>query len=152
MAMAKAEQVLTEGVAQYLEPGERVLSALVAAPRGHTQAVAGVSGLGESQTAKQASAGESAGFVIESPMGVVLTDRRLLGLRVSAPVGGGIGLKVKELIGAVPVSDIDSIEAKRLLVGSRLILTIRGVPIKLEAGAGAATKPLAEAFRTLRGG
>ena len=47
--MARAEEWITEGAAQFLESGEEVLAAFVAAPRGYTQSVAGVSGVGEGQ-------------------------------------------------------------------------------------------------------
>ncbi len=150
--MANAEQVIKEGAAQYLESGEEILVAAVVAPRGNTQRIAGARELGVSQTRKQMDSAEAAGFVLEAPMALALTDRRLLALKIGAPIGGGIGGKVKDLLGAVPISEVNSIQAKRLLIGSRLILTIRGVEIKLEAGAGAPTKPLAEAFQKLRTG
>ncbi len=149
--MPKAEEMIREGVAPLLEPGEEVLAGVVVAPRGHTQSVAGVEALGKRQTDRVVGAGGEAGFIIESPMGLALTSKRLLGLRVSNPVGMGIGGKVKEVLSEVPLAEIDAIESKRLLLGSTLTLTIRGVPMKLEAGAGAKTKDLANAFKRVKG-
>lgn len=148
--MARAEEWIKEGAAQYLEPGEEVLAAFVAAPRGYTQSVAGVSSVGEGQMDRAAEGADQAGFRLEAPMGIALTPKRLLGLSVSNPVGMGIGGKVKGLLSSVPIEDVDAIEAKRLLMGSRITLTIRGEPFKLEAGAGAKAKPLAEAFQQLK--
>ena len=150
--MAKADQVIKEGAAPFLEPGEEVLVAVVAAPRGHTQSIAGAKGLGAKQKGRQVEAADQAGLRVEAPMALALTPRRLLALKIGTPIGPGMGGKVKELLSSVPIADVDSIEVKRLLLGSRIILTVRGVPVKLEAGAGARTKDLAEAFRSLRGG
>jgi len=150
--MARAEQVITEGAAPFLEEGEQVLAALVVAPRGNTAAVAGGLGLGEAKREENVAAGGQAGFRLEAPMALALTDRRLLSLAYSNPVGMGVGGKVKDLLDAVPIEQVDAIEVKRLLAGYRITLTIRGVAMKLEAGAGAKAKPLAEAFAGLRSG
>ena len=47
---------------------------------------------------------------------------------------------------AVPLSDVDSIEVKRLAVGKTVTVTVRGVPFKLEVGAGANAKGVAQAL------
>jgi hypothetical protein len=79
-------------------------------------------------------------------MALAVTPRRLLSLRITAPIGLGIGMKVKELVSAVPVSEVDSIEVKRLAVGKTVTVTVRGVPFVLEVGAGADAKGVAEAL------
>ena len=150
--MPKAEQMIEEGVQPFLEAGEEFLAGGVAAPRGHTQSVAGARGLGQKQKGRAVDAAEEAGIRLESPMALALTSRRLLVLKIANPVGMGIGGKVKEVLSAVPVGEVDSIEAKRLLLGSTLTLTVRGVEMKLEAGAGARTKELAKAFESLKAG
>ena len=53
---------------------------------------------------------------------------------------------MKDLISAVALGDVDSIEVKRLLVGTIVIVTVSGVAIKLEAGGGANAKGLAQDF------
>jgi len=79
-------------------------------------------------------------------MALAVTPRRLLSLKVTAPIGLGIGMKVQELVSAVPVSEVDSIELKRLAVGKTVTVTVRGVPFVLEVGAGADAKGVAEAL------
>ena len=79
-------------------------------------------------------------------MALAVTPRRLLSLGVSAGLGMGIGLKVKELVSAAPVADVDSIEVKRLAAGKTVTVTVRGVPFTLEAGAGADANGVAEAL------
>jgi hypothetical protein len=91
-------------------------------------------------------AAQKSGFELASPMALVVTSQRLLSLEVSAPVGLGIGMKVKRLVSAVPLGDVDSIEVKRLAVGKTITVTILGVPFALEVGAGANASGVAEAF------
>ena len=158
--MARAEAKIKEGAAPYLEQGEEVLAAIVARPRGWTQttaspgggALAGAIGgaIGGKKQQKNVEAAEESGFEITSPMALAVTDRRLLSLKISSPVGLGIGGEVKELVSAAPLSDVDSIELKRLAVGKTVTVTVRGTPFVLEVGAGANAKGVAEAFESAK--
>jgi hypothetical protein len=158
--MARAEAKLKDGAAPYLEDGEEVLAAMVARPRGWTQsnaspgggAVAGLIGgtLGGKKQQQNVGAAEEAGFEITSPMALAVTNRRLLSLKISSPVGLGIGGDVKELVSSAPLSEVDSIELKRLAVGKTVTVTVRGTPFVLEVGAGANAKGVAEAFEQAR--
>lgn len=150
--MARAEEWIGEGAKPFLEPGEEVLVALVAAPRGHTQSAAGVAALGDRQQERVTAAADQAGMRLEAPMALALTPKRLLALAISNPAGMGVSGKVKEVLSSVPIAEVDSIEVKRLLLGSKITLTVRGASMKLEAGAGARAKPLAEAFDRLKAG
>jgi len=154
--MARAEAKIKDGAAPYLEDGEEVLAAMVARPRGWTQsnaspgggAVAGLIGgtLGGKKQQQNVGAAEEAGFEITSPMALAVTNRRLLSLKISSPVGLGIGGDVKELVSSAALSEVDSIELKRLAVGKTVTVTVRGTPFVLEVGAGANAKGVAEAF------
>jgi hypothetical protein len=132
-----------------LEPGERVLAAFIARPRGATTAGAGGVGpgvIGGRKVKQQRQAGETAGLELASPMALALTESRLVVLEVSAPIAMGKGGDVKRLVSAVPLTDVDAIDIKRLLVGKVVHVTVRGVTIKFEAGAGADANGLADAF------
>jgi len=154
--MARAEVKIKEGAAPYLEQGEEVLAAMVARPRGWTQssaspgggAAAGLIGgaLGGKKQQQNVAAAEESGFEITSPMALAVTDRRLICFKISNPVGLGIGGDVKELVSAAPLSEVDSIEIKRLAVGKTVTVTVRGTPFVLEVGAGANAKGVAEEF------
>jgi hypothetical protein len=158
--MARAEAKIKEGAAPYLEQGEEVLAAIVARPRGWTQATASPGGgaiagaiggaLGGKKQQRNVEAAEESGFEITSPMALAVTDRRLLSLKISSPVGLGIGGDVKELVGAAPLSEVDSIEVKRLAVGKTVTVTVRGTEFVLEVGAGANAKGVAEAFESAK--
>lgn len=154
--MGRSEAKIKEGAAPFLEPGEEVLAAIVARPRGWTQATASAGGgvpaaliggaLGRKKQQQSADSAEQVGFELASPMALAVTPRRLLSLKVTAPIGMGIGMKVTELVSAAPVGEVDSIEVKRLAAGKTITVTIRGSSFVLEAGAGADAKGVAEAL------
>ncbi|HWC32643.1 MAG TPA: hypothetical protein VG709_05890 [Actinomycetota bacterium] len=113
---------------------------------------AGVKAVGYTQTDRVESAADRAGFEVASPMALALTTRRLLSFAVSNPIGMGIGLKVEGLLGSVPISAVDAIDVGWLLIGSRLTVTVRGTPVKLEGGPGAPTRRFARDFADLEAG
>jgi hypothetical protein len=47
---------------------------------------------------------------------------------------------------AVPLDEVDSIVAKRLALGYTIMLTVRGVAIKLEANAASRARAVAHTF------
>lgn len=158
--MARAEAKIKDGAAQFLEPGEEIVAAMNARPRGWTQANASAGGgvaaavvsggMGRKKQAANVEAAGDAGFELASPMALAVTQKRLLCFRISSPIGLGVGGDVKELVSAAPLSDVDSIELKRLAVGKVVTLTIRGTEFKLEVGAGANAKGVVEAFESAK--
>jgi len=146
----KSEDKIKEGARPFLAEGEEVLAAFVARPRGWGQTHAGSIQLGTHQQAKARGSAEQAGFELASPMALAVTQRRLLSLSMGAQVGMGVGGGVKELVSAVPLSDVDSIKVKRLLLGKTVEVGLRGHSFKLEVGAGANAKGVAEAFERAR--
>ena len=140
------EDKIKEQALPYLEAGEHVLAAFMARPRGATTAMAGGLALGGMKTARQKRAAEQGGLQLANPMALALTASRLLVLSISPPIAMGKGGDVKELISAAPLTDVESIEVRRLLVGKTVTVTVRGVSFKLEAGAGADAKGLSEEF------
>jgi hypothetical protein len=143
------ENKIKQQAQPYLEAGEQLIAAFVAQPRGATTARIGGLGAGSvggMEISRQHRAGEQAGLQVANPMALALTDSRLLVFRISKPIAMGKGGDVKDLISAVALGDVDSIEIKRLLVGTIVIVTVRGVAIKLEAGGGANAKGLAQDF------
>ncbi len=147
------EDKIKEQAESYLDPGERVLAAFIAQPRGANMATAGglaPSAIGGRKVKEARRAAEAGGLQLARPMALALTDRRLVVLKISPPIAMGKGGDVKELVSAVPLGDVDSIEVKRLLVGKVVVVTVGGAAVKLEAGAGANAKGLAEEFARAR--
>ncbi len=143
------EDKIKQQADQFLEPGERVLAAFIAQPRGATTARGGglaPGAIGGRKVSQQQQAGETGGLKLANPMALALTESRLVVLEVSAPIAMGKGGDVKRLVSAVPLTDVDTIEVKRLLVGKVVHVSVGGVSIKLEGGAGADARGLADAF------
>jgi hypothetical protein len=146
------EDKIKEQAGPYLQPGERVLAAFIARPRGAMQARTGLAGsiIGGRKVGQQRRAAEAAGLELASPMALTLTDQRLLVLRVSAPLALGKGGDVKDLVSDAPLTDVDSIDEKRLLVGKVVTVTVRGTAFKLEVGAAENVKGLADQFAQVK--
>jgi hypothetical protein len=138
--MSRYERKVKDGAARFLEDGEQVLAAVIAAPRGYTQQAAGSIHLGSAQRGRAHGAAAQVELRLEAPMALAITQRRLMTLKIGTPLGLGIGGKVKELMSAVPIEDVDSIVVKRLVLGYTITLTVRGVVIKLEANAASGAK------------
>jgi hypothetical protein len=145
--MSAYEDKIKEQARTYLQPGEQILAALIARARGATMASQGnLAGnfVGGRKVVQQRRAAEGAGLKLTSPMALAMTDQRLLVLKISQIIAMGKGGDVKELVSAVPVADVDSIEIKRLLVGKVMTVTVRGTPVKLEVGATGDAKGMAD--------
>ena len=81
--------------------------------------------LGGKKQQENLGAAQESGFEIASPMALAVTNQRLLSLKISNPVGLGIGGDVKELVSAAPLGDVDSIELKRLAVGKTVTVEVQ---------------------------
>jgi hypothetical protein len=140
------ERKIKDGARPFLEDGEEVLAAFVARPRGWTQAMAGSLHLGSAQQGRAHAGAEQAGFRLASPMALAVTQRRLLALRIGSPIGLGIGGKVKELVSAAPIADVETVDVRRRGLGQVITLVVRSASFELEANAMAGAKDLAEAL------
>jgi hypothetical protein len=146
--VSDSQDKLAEGVQPFLEAGESVRATLNAQPRGQTTAAAGggiARMIGQAKTGKVHKAAGEAGIRVAAPMGVVLTDRRLLTLDISRSLSGK-PTGVKEVMSSIPLDEVDSIEAKRFGLAGVLVIVARGSEVKLEAGKVGAVKAFAEAF------
>jgi hypothetical protein len=150
--MANHEEAIKAGAAQYLEPGEVVLAAMVASPRGSTTAqMGGAAGIiGGTKAGKQGQGAAEAGLVVERNSGLVLTPTRLLTLRLGISFTGSVK-EVKEQLSSLPLSEVTSLEASRMGAAGVIKVAANGSEFKLEAKAGPA-KQFAAAFDQARGG
>jgi hypothetical protein len=149
--MSKHEDKIKTGAQPYLQDGEQVLAAFIARPRGWTQSMAGARGLGRSQVNANTGGAESAGFSLASPMALAITQRRLLSLELGTAVGMGVGGDVKDLAGEAPLSDVDEIKIKRLLVGKVVSLSVRGQEFKLEVNGAANASGVVDEWKAATG-
>lgn len=151
--MADQLEQIREHLQPFLDHGEEPVAAMTAAPRGKNTSIAagGVGGLiGDRMVSGQVGRAEAVGLRLDSNMAIVLTDRRLLAFKVGFTMGGSIK-GVDEVLGAVALREVDSIEAKRVGLGGNLVLAVRGgEPIRLECRVGRA-RELVDAYERARG-
>jgi hypothetical protein len=142
-----------EGVQPHLDDGERLLATLQGQPRGHTTAAAttGIAKMiGGRQVRKQREAADAAGLVVKSPMGLALTDRRLLTLEISTTKGFGKATGVTDVLSAVPLADVTGVAAKRVGLAGVLVVAVRGAEFKIETPSVGRAKAFAEAWQGTR--
>jgi hypothetical protein len=143
------EREIKEQGQPYLEARDHVIAAFIAQPRGVTMArIGGVgpSSIAGTKISRQNRAAHEAKLQVANPMALAVTETRLLVSAVTKPIAMGKGGDVIDLVSAAPLSVVDWIEIRRLLVGKVVIVTVRGVAIKLEAGGGANATGLADEF------
>src|SRR5262245_58559770 len=150
--MANHEEAITAGAAPFLEPGEQVLAAMVASPRGSTTAqMGGAAGLiGGGKAGKQGKGAAEAGMGVERNTGLVLTPTRLVTFRLGISFTGSVK-EVKEPLGSMPLAEISSLDFSRMGAAGVLKVAANGSEFKLEAKAGPA-KRFAAAFDAVRSG
>jgi hypothetical protein len=145
--MASAHEKKFEAGAQpFLEDDERVLATCIAQAKGFSRMMVSGLDLGKREVGRSSAAAEAGEVKVANPMALALTDRRLLTLRIGSPIGLGIGGSVKELLSAIPLAEVDSIDVKKIALRQNITITIRDVEIPLETNAKANARGLAEAF------
>jgi hypothetical protein len=157
--MSKQEDKIKEGVRPLLDAGEEPLVALVAQPKGTTKGVAGTgalgavagSGMGGKERRSAHEAATEAGLTLASPCAIVLTPQRLITVKIGAPIGLGLGGKVKEVLSSVPVADVAGVDVKKVALRQNITLNVRGQAIELEANAAASGAELASTLASLKG-
>jgi hypothetical protein len=136
----------------FLEDGEDVLSACIAQPKGRTLAVVGgraiERGIGQRQQGKATAAAAEAGLLVEGPMAIAVTNRRVATFKIGAPILGRGG-NIKDLLSAIPLEAVDSWEYKKFGMREKTTITVGGTPVQLEGAAGG--KELHEAYERARG-
>jgi hypothetical protein len=146
---------LREQARALLDPDEEILASVVAQPRGtgvsRSGGGLGPQAVGSAWAKRSRGKAEDAGLELTSPMALALSQKRLLvfGLETSA-LGKPKG--VKELFSSAPISEVDSISVKRLLVGKTITVALRGGEVRLEVGAGQDAKGLATQFERAKAG
>jgi hypothetical protein len=79
-------------------------------------------------------------------MGLAITTRRLMVFKA----GGSMTLSAKELLTAIPISDVSSIEIGKGVVTKPVTITVRGEAFHVEAPRAANTDKLLEAFASAK--
>jgi hypothetical protein len=78
-------------------------------------------------------------------MALLVTTQRVVVLKIGSPVGLGIGGAVERLVSSLPISAVDEIRVRRLLLGKVITVIVASDEIKLEVGTGADAGGIARA-------
>ena len=131
---------------------EEILGAAFGKPRGSQTAAAGggviVSEIGARWAGRQREGAEGAGIELGNPGAVAITPTSLVTMSVKVSALGAIK-DVKEVLSVVPLSEIDSLEVKRMGMAGVMEITAGGGSFKLEGKPGD-MKELAEVFERAR--
>ena len=73
-------------------------------------------------------------------------------VKIGAPIGLGLGGKVKEILSAVPIEAVQSVDVKKIALRQNITLQVSGQTVQLEATAAASGDELASALASLKGG
>lgn len=72
--------------------------------------------------------------------------------KIGAPIGLGLGGKVKEILSAVPIEAVQSVDVKKIALRQNITLQVSGQTVQLEATAAASGDELASTLASLKGG
>ena len=115
---------------------EEILGAAFAKPRGAAVAVAGggvIPGeIGARWAGRQNKGAAAADIALGNPGAVAVTPTSLLTMAVTMSLGGGQVKDVTEVLSTVPLSEVDSIEVKRMGLTGVMVINARGASFKLE--------------------
>jgi hypothetical protein len=145
---------LKEQGQRFLEPDEHVVAAFQAKPRGTGVAMTGggaaAKAIGGMWTRKSRDKAEGAGLQLTSPMALALTERRIVVFGGKASLGTGKLNEITEMVSSAPLSDVESIHIKRLLVGKTVSIAMREGEVNLELPPGQDAKGFAEQFERMK--
>ena len=144
------EQIIAAAAGKITEP---ILGAAFAKPRGATTAAAGggliASAIGAKKVGDQTEGAKAAGIILGNPGAVAVTATSLVTMQVKVSMMGQIK-EIAEILSTVPLSEVDSLEVKRMGAAGVMEITSQGSSFKLEGKAGD-MKEFAAAFEKAKG-
>jgi hypothetical protein len=132
---------------------EEILGAAWGKPRGASTASAGAgviaSEIGSRWAGKHRKGAEAAGIEIGNPGAVAITPSNLVTMKVKVSAMGAIK-EVTDVLSVVPLSEVDSVEVKRMGLTGVMEISAGGGSFKLEGKPGD-MKELVEVFERAKG-
>ena len=139
------EQIVAAAAGKIAEP---ILGAAFAKPRGATTAGIGggviVDAIGAKKVGDQTEGAKAAGIVLGNPGAVAVTPTRLVTMQVKVSMMGQIK-EITEILSSVPLTEVDSLDVKRMGAAGVMEISAHGNAFKLEGKAGD-MKELASTF------
>ncbi len=146
------DKAMKKSIEPYMEQGEELLNVTIVQGKGMTKAllaggVVGQAVVGARRDKKFQSEKAEGAIELSSKMGIGITSRRLLLFKA----GGAMALSAKELLSAVPMADVDSIELGKGMMTKPITITVRGESFQVEAPKASNTNAMMDAFTRAKG-
>jgi hypothetical protein len=141
---------LQDSIAALVEPGEQVLAAIAVQPKGsgNSQAVGGLIGAamaGKGGTERQAAA-EAHGFEMPRFAALAVTTQRVLITKMN-----GMGSKATEIVGGLPVAEVDAIGVEKTTLRKTVTVTARGATLSMETHKATPAETIQQALAQAKG-
>jgi hypothetical protein len=138
------DKAMKKSIQPFLEPGEELLDVAIVQGKGMSKALFAGGAIGQSAIGAMKDKKAVEGDVqLSSKMGLAVTSQRLLIFKA----GGAMTLSAKELLTAIPVQDVDSIDVGKGALTKPITLSIRGQAFDIEAPRAVNTDRLVSAFQ-----
>jgi hypothetical protein len=148
------DKAMKKSIEPYLQPGEELLNVMIVQGKGMTKALVaggaiGAAAIGAMKDRKGKAEPAAAGAIeLSSKMGLAITSTRLLVFKA----GGAMTLSAKEMLSAVALGDVDSIEVGKGVMSKPVTISVRGEAFQVEAPKASNTNDLVSAFARAKGG
>jgi hypothetical protein len=147
------DKAMKKSIEPYMGMDEELLNVMIVQGKGMAKAFVaggaiGAAAIGAMRDRKN-KADDSGGGTIElsSKMGLAITSQRLLIFKA----GGAMTLSAKEMLSAVPIAEVDSIEIGKGVLTKPVTITVNGESFQVEAPKAANTKDFVAAFESAKG-
>ena len=149
------DKAMRKSIETYMQPGEKLFEIAIVQGKGMTKylAMGGAAGqaIAGSRRDKKAAAAEAAGaggdVKLANKMGIGVTSQRLLIFKA----GGAMTLKAQELLTAVPVAEVDSMEVGKGTMSKPNTITVHGESFEVEAPKASNPQKLVDALERAKG-
>jgi hypothetical protein len=146
------DKAMKKSIEPYMDSGEELLNVMIVQGKGMTKALVGGGAIGAAAMGalrdRKAKEEPSTGPIeLSSKMGLAITSQRLLVFKA----GGAMTLSAKEMLSAVPIADVESVEIGKGMMTKPITLTVRGEQFQVEAPKASNTKEFVAAYERARG-
>jgi hypothetical protein len=147
------DKAMKKSVEPYMGSDEQLLNVIIVQNKGMAKAFVAGGAIGAAAIGamrdRKAKASEGGGEIeLSSKMGLAITSERLLIFKA----GGAMTLSAKEMLSAVPLAEVDSIEIGKGVLTKPITITVNGQSFQVEAPKAANTKDFTAAFESAKGG
>jgi hypothetical protein len=147
------DKAMKKSVEAYVDGDEEIRSVIIVQGKGMAKAfiaggTIGAAAIGARRDRKAKANGSGGGEIeLSNKMGLAITSQRLLIFKA----GGAMTLSAKELLSAVPLAEVDSIEVGKAMLTKPITITVNGQSFQVEAAKAVNTKDFTAAYETAKG-